>query len=152
MSHIENARRLRPIIEKAVQALDESTALQAVELYPSWEECVDKGTVERSEPGFRFRHRDKLYSCVNANPTFQADWVPGEGTGALYVLVNETNAGTMDDPIPADRGMEYTYGLYYLDPEDGKTYLCARIGEADGGTIVLQYLPHELVGIYFTEV
>ena len=45
--------------------------------------------------------------------------------------------------------MEYTYGLYYLDGEDGKTYLCTRTGEAEGGKIVLQYLPHELIGQYF---
>lgn len=43
-------------------------------------------------------------------------------------------------------------GKYYLDGEDGKTYLCERIGEQSGGKIVLQYLPHELVGNYFTAV
>ena len=48
--------------------------------------------------------------------------------------------------------MEYTYGLYYKDPEDTKLYKCERIGEAAGGKIVLQYLPHELLGQYFTEV
>lgn len=46
--------------------------------------------------------------------------------------------------------MEYEYGKYYLDPEDGKTYLCKRLNET--GTIVLYYLPHELVGQYFEEV
>ena len=48
--------------------------------------------------------------------------------------------------------MEYVYGLYYTDSEDGKLYLCQRTGEAYGGTVVLQYLPHELVGHYFVEV
>ena len=48
---------------------------------------------------------------------------------------------------PALRGIEYEYGKYYLDPEDEKTYLCKR-GE-ETGTIVLQYLPHELIGQYF---
>ena len=42
--------------------------------------------------------------------------------------------------------------LYYKDPEDTKLYKCERIGEAVGGKIVLQYLPHELVGNYFTAV
>ena len=28
----------------------------------------------------------------------------------------------------------------------------AQAGEAAGGTVVLQYLPHELVGNYFVEV
>ena len=36
--------------------------------------------------------------------------------------------------------------------EDGKLYLCQRTGEAAGGTVVLQYMPHELVGNYFVEV
>ena len=48
--------------------------------------------------------------------------------------------------------MEYVYGLYYLDSEDGKLYLCQRAGEAAGGTVVLHYMPHELVGNYFVEV
>ena len=48
--------------------------------------------------------------------------------------------------------MEYVYGLYYTDGEDGKTYKCERTGEAAGGKIVLQYLPHELLGQYFTAV
>lgn len=60
--------------------------------------------------------------------------------------------GSQENPITAARGMTYTYGLYYLDPEDSKIYQCKRTGEADGGTVELQYLPHELVGQYFVEV
>ena len=48
--------------------------------------------------------------------------------------------------------MEYQYGLYYLDPEDSKLYLCKRTGEAEGGKVILQYLPHELIGQYFEEM
>ena len=51
-------------------------------------------------------------------------------------------AGTLENPITAERGMTYTEGLYYYDTQDGKTYLCTR-GET------LHYLPHELVDIYF---
>lgn len=92
----------------------------------------------------------KLYKCQQAH-TSQEGWNPA-ATPALWVVVDVEHAGTQDDPIPASRGMEYTYGLYYLDSEDGKAYLCERTGEAAGGKIVLQYLPHELVGQYFTEV
>ena len=59
------------------------------------------------------------------------------------------HAGTVEDPIPAARGMDYVYGKYYLDPEDNRVYICKRVGEADGGVINLQYLPHELIGQYF---
>lgn len=78
----------------------------------------------------------------NADPNHTPNIVP-----AVFVAINKTNAGTIDDPIPAVRGMEYEYGKYYLDNEDGKIYICKR-GE-ETGTIVLQYLPHELIGHYF---
>ena len=71
---------------------------------------------------------------------------------AIVVTQEVDHAGTQDDPIPAARGMEYEYGKYYLDGEDGKTYLCERTGEQAGGKITLQYLPHELVGNYFKAV
>lgn len=60
--------------------------------------------------------------------------------------------GSQEHPFTAARGMEYEYGKYYLDPEDSKTYLCKRTGEAEGGKVTLQYLPHELIGQYFEEV
>ena len=145
------ARNLRPYIEEAAQSLPDADGLKAKPLYPRWEKLVQLGSVT-AEAGYRFTHNGDLYKCVNANPTFQSDWVPGNGTAALYVRVDEAHAGTLADPIPAARSMEYTYGLYYSDPEDGKVYLCTRTGEAAGGTITLHYLPHELVGLYFQEV
>lgn len=145
------ARNLRPYIEHAAQSLSDADGLKAKPLYPRWEKLVQLGSVT-APAGYRFTHNGALYKCVSENPTFQADWVPGNGTAALYVRVDEAHAGTLADPIPAARSMEYTYGCYYLDHEDGKTYLCARTGEADGGTITLHYLPHELVGLYFQEV
>lgn len=145
------ARNLRPYIEEAAQSLPDADGLKAKALYPRWEKLVTLGSVT-AEAGFRFTHGGNLYKCINANPSFQLDWVPGNGTAALYVRVDETHAGTLEDPIPAARSMEYTYGLYYSDPEDGKVYLCTRTGEAAGGTITLHYLPHELVGLYFEGV
>lgn len=45
--------------------------------------------------------------------------------------------------------MEYYKDKYYLDP-NGKIYLCTRDrDDAPGSGIVLQYLPSELVGVYF---
>ena len=145
------ARSLRPYIEEAAQSLPDAKGLKAKALYPRWEALVKKGSVT-AEAGYRFTYGGDLYKCVNANPTFQSDWVPGNGTAALYVRIDEAHAGTLADPIPAARSMEYVYGRYYYDPEDSKVYLCTRTGEADGGTITLHYLPHELVGLYFQEV
>ena len=151
MNLLELARQTRPYIEKAAQSLSDEDGLKAKALYPRWEALVKKGSVA-AEAGYRFTYGGDLYKCVNANPTFQSDWVPGNGTAALYVRVDEAHAGTLADPITAARSMEYVYGMYYSDPEDGKVYLCTRTGEADGGTITLHYLPHELVGMYFEEV
>ena len=145
------ARTLRPFIEKAAQSLPDADGLKAKALYPRWEKLVQLGSV-KAEGGYRFTYNGDLYKCVNPDPAFQADWIPGNGTAALYVRIDEAHAGTLADPIPAARSMEYTYGMYYADPEDSKVYLCTRTGEADGGTVTLHYLPHELVGMYFEEM
>lgn len=76
-------------------------------------------------------------------------WMPG-GIWEWKKAIPSSNAeGTAEDPISAERGMEYVYGKYYLDPETDGIYLCARAGEEAGGKITLSYLPHELVGQYF---
>ena len=140
----QRAAELRPVIEAAATSLPDDEAATAVELFPTWAYPVSYVVGNRVSDG------GKLYKCQQAH-TSQADWPP-HLTPALWVVVDVTHAGTQDDPIPAARGMEYEYGKYYLDSEDGKTYKCERIGEAAGGKIVLQYLPHELAGQYFTEV
>lgn len=126
------------------QALPDAQALEVPELYERWE----AGTAYAQQHIVR-RPGGRLYRCRQGH-TSQAGWEP-ENTPALWAVLANGEAGTQDDPITAARGMEYTYGLYYRDPEDSKTYLCSRIGETEGGKIVLQYLPHELVGQYFSE-
>ena len=140
----QRAAKLRPVIEAAATSLSDSDAAKAVELFPAWAYPVNYVVGNRVSDG------GKLYKCQQAHAS-QEGWNPA-ATPALWVVVDVTHAGTQDDPIPAARGMEYEYGKYYLDNEDGKTYKCERIGEAAGGKIVLQYLPHELVGNYFTSV
>lgn len=138
------AAELRPMIEAAAMSLPGSDAAKAVELFPAWAYPVSYAVGDRRTDG------GKLYKCRKAH-TSQERWNPA-ATPDLWVVIDVTHAGTQDDPIPASRGMEYEYGKYYLDSEDGKTYLCERTGEAAGGKIVLQYLPHELIGNYFKAV
>lgn len=142
----QRAARLRPVIEAAATSLPDGEAAAAVELFPKWEYPHDYVVGDRVND----ISTNKLYKCVQAH-TSQALWEPA-ATPALWVVIDIAHAGTQADPIPASRGMEYEYGKYYLDSEDGKTYLCERTGEAAGGKIVLQYLPHELTGQYFTAV
>lgn len=138
------AVKLRPIIEQATVSLSDGEAATVPELITAWAYPV------KCNEGERRSYSGKVYKCRQAH-TSQADWTPDK-TPALWAVIDAAHAGTQDDPIPAARGMEYEYGKYYLDGEDGKTYKCERIGEAAGGKIVLQYLPHELAGQYFTEV
>ncbi|MDD7491918.1 MAG: hypothetical protein PUK39_04755 [Clostridiales bacterium] len=138
------AKQLRQLIEQLAVTLADETALTGVELFPAWVVGKAYAVSERAQ------YNGTLYKCVQAH-TSQSDWTPDK-TPALWAVVSKGQTGTIDDPIDAARGMEYTYGLYYKDPDDGKTYICERTGEPSGGTVILQFLPHELIGLYFEEV
>ena len=144
MTQTERARQLRPYIVKASASLTDADAVKAKELYDRWAAGM---AVEVND---RLVYGDRLYRVTQAHTT-QEGWEPDK-VPALFTVIDEQHAGTQDDPIPAAKGMEYEYGKYYTDPEDGKLYLCERTGEQPGGKVTLQFLPHELVGLYFTEV
>ena len=146
------AAELRPVIEQASASLSDDEAAKSPELFPRWADHIG----ETVKPGDRRSDMDEsgVLHVYRVNKgqghTTQENWPP-HSTPAMWTIINVDHAGTQDDPIPAARGMEYTYGLYYKDPEDTKLYLCERIGEQSGNKITLQYLPHELVGQYFKE-
>lgn len=152
MKRPEKARQFRAAASLSAQTATDKQALTMPTMYPYWAANTayggenDPKIVRRPVEG-----RDQLYRCRQAH-TSQAGWEPENYPAGWVAISDGSTAGTVDNPIPAVRGMEYTYGKYYADPEDGNTYLCARTGEAEGGTVVLQYLPHELVGQYFEEV
>lgn len=148
----QRAARLRPVIEQASASLSDGEAAKSPELFPRWADHIG----ETVKPGDRRSDMDEsgVLHVYRVNKgqghTTQENWPP-HSTPAVWTIINVDHAGTQDDPIPAARGMEYTYGLYYKDPEDTKLYLCERIGEQSGNKITLQYLPHELAGQYFKE-
>lgn len=149
---LQQAQAIRDAMNNAGTVLSDAQAAEAKELYPFWsgERVTVYDGTDGIHPQTRARGKESglLYKCRMSHTT-QSDWPP-EITPNMWAVVDVAHAGTIDDPIPAERGMEYEYGLYYLDPEDGKTYLCKRGDET--GTIVLHYLPHEVVGNYFVEV
>lgn len=131
----------REIIEEAVQSIeDDAQALIAAPLYPVWGNLI--GT--EAKAGMRFTHDGDLYKVISAH-VFAEQWVPGIGTESLYKRIDETHAGTQDDPIPYEGNMELTAGLYYA--QDGIVYLCNR----DTGAPVYNALK-DLVGIYVEAV
>lgn len=139
---LEQAQEIRTSIDGLTGTLADADAAKTPMLFLPWEQdtAYTVGDWRRDD--------GKLYKCVTAH-TSQLGWEPHR-TPALWVVIDAGHTGTIEDPIPAARGMEYEYGKYYLDPEDNKTYLCQHGSET--GSIVLQYLPHELVGHYFEEV
>ncbi len=143
---LQQAKAIRASMDAAAGVLTDEQAAKAPRLYPTW---VPGLTVKAGDRLY-YSATDRLYKVISDHTT-QADWAP-DAVPALYTVIDVDHSGTQDDPIPAARGMEYVYGLYYSDSEDGKLYLCQRTGEAESGTVVLQYLPHELVGQYFVEV
>ena len=136
MSHIANARKLRPIIEQAVQSLDDNTGLEAVTLYPEWAAGID------CAQGYKVQRGGLLWRCIQAH-TAQIGWEP-ENAASLWEQINETHAGTLADPIPYSGNMALVNGLYYI--QDGEIYLCTR----DTVNPVYNSLA-ELVGIYVEE-
>lgn len=140
MTYTERALQLRPVIEQASQSLEDAVALTAVELFPQWKELVEKKA--EVEKGFRFQHEGKLYRVEQPEYTFVEHYVPGTaGTESLFSVVDETHAGTIDDPIPYEKNMEIYKGLYYSQYD--VVYLCIR----DSGQPLYHDLS-ELVGSY----
>ena len=117
--------------------LTDEQALAVKSLYPEWETFIGK-TLPK---GYRVQYDGKLWNVrQEVNPVLE-NQPPSIDTAALYEEVNETNAGTKEDPIPYDNNMELFEGKYYS--QDGVTYLCTR----STGQAVYNPLA-ELVGIY----
>ena len=119
------------------QSLTDEQALRCKAIYPTWREIIGQ-TVTL---GFKFTHEDILYKTIQDNLLIQEQYTPGEGTESLYTALDETHAGTLEDPIPYAGNMELESGKYYI--QGGVTYLCNRDTEIP----VHQDLA-DLVGLY----
>lgn len=120
--------------------VDDNTALRMKQFYPTFESIVG----QKVKQGFRFRHGDYLWATVK-ELTIQSHYAPGVGMESLYTKVNETHAGTLEDPIPYDGNMALENGKHYS--QFSTIYLCNR----DTVNPVHHKLD-ELVGQYVVEV
>lgn len=66
---VDLAIKLRPFIEKASIALDDSDALEAIQLFPQWSDSVSY------EVGDRVKFQNVLYKCLQAHIA-QPTWTP----------------------------------------------------------------------------
>lgn len=134
----------RPFTESEVLAMlipqqintltvDDNTALRMLPFYPEWVAGTEYSV------GYKVRRDSKLWRVVQAH-TSQAGWEP-ENAASLWEQINETHAGTIDEPIPYSGNMALTAGLYYM--KDWVIYKCTR----DTGNPVYHTLS-ELVGLY----
>lgn len=134
----EHAYKLRELMHKASASLDDSDALDGVELFPVWQ------TDTAYTVGIRVRYGDKLYKCVQAH-TSQADWTP-DVTPALWTEVAKPGQGdTPDNPIPWSWGLEIYKDKYYSQND------VIYVGIRDSGVGIfadLSALVHNYVEVY----
>lgn len=116
--------KYRAAIEAGSNAVERSDAesLKVKGIYPAWADLIGQ-TAERI--GFKLTHGGKLWKTKQPGYIFTAGWEPGSpGTESLFEEINETYAGTLDDPIPYNGNMELSEGLYYS--QGGVVYRCTR--------------------------
>lgn len=123
------------VIPQQINAIvmDDNTALRMLAYYPEWV------VGETYAAGYKVKRNGKLWRTVQPH-TSQIGWEP-ENTASLWEQINETHAGTADDPIPYDGNMALENGKHYM--QDYVVYLCVR----DTVNPVYNALA-ELVGLY----
>lgn len=134
MTLIERAKQLRPLIVKAAQSLEDKEALTCMEFYDRW----SPNSVEYPK-GYKVKYNGKLYK-VQMEHVSQISWTP-ESAASLFTVINETHAGTLEDPIPYDGNMELFVDTYYI--QDNVVYKCTR----DSG-IAMHHALKDLIGLY----
>lgn len=82
MSYIEQAKKLRPIIEEASKSLADDVAIDAAELFPKWsDESVEYKVNDRVQ------YDGVLYRCVQDH-TSQNSWTPA-AAHSLWALISD---------------------------------------------------------------
>lgn len=121
---LENSRPLtesevsRMLITQQINTLtvDDNTAMRMKDFYPEW--AADTAY----SVGYKVQRGGKLWRVIQAH-TSQAGWEP-ENVASLWEQINETHAGTLEDPIPYEGNMALENGKYYM--QDYTIYLCTR--------------------------
>lgn len=102
--------------------VDDGTALRMKQFYPAWEPGIAYTEAAGRPIGFKVQYDNNLWK-LRQEHTGQTGWEP-ENVPSLWEQINETHAGTLDDPIPYNENMTLESGKYYS--QEGQTYLCSR--------------------------
>lgn len=146
----ELMERTRPLSESEVSRMlitaqintltvDDNTALRMRDFYPEWAAGTAYTEAAKRPMGYKVSRNGKLWR-LRQEHTAQVGWEP-ENVPSLWEQINETHAGTLDDPIPYEGNMALESGKYYH--QDYVIYLCTR----DTINPVYNALA-ELVGLY----
>lgn len=130
------------VAQMQAQTFDDERAQAVKILYPQWQDVIGQ-TVEKK--GYKFVYEDVLYKTIQDDLLIQEQYIPGDGTESMYVVIDETHAGTQENPIPYAGNMELEKGKYYI--QDGVIYLCNR----DTENPVYHNL-RDLIGLYVEKV
>lgn len=123
--------------------IEDATALQMPDLFPSWEDVLAAG--KELPAGRILQDGAQLYRVVQA-VTPQAGQAPhDEGMLAVYRPIDQEHAGTAEDPIPWVMGMDCIAGKHYA--YNGKVYRVAV-----GGSMTPCVWPPDTPGMWQWEV
>lgn len=106
-------------VQKATDIPDEQ-ALEMPDLFYTWDEVLEAG--ELLEANTILNLGGQLYRVVQPVTPQEHQRPDGEGMTAIYRPIDQTHAGTQEDPIPFVYGMDTEQGKYYSS--GGKVYLC----------------------------
>lgn len=103
MTLTELAMKLRPLIEKAMESLDDTDALEAVTLYPAW-----SGDSVSYPVDYRVRDEGVLYKVLQAH-TSQPSWRPSAAP-SLFARVLIPDPDVIPDWVQPDSTNPYMIG------------------------------------------
>lgn len=109
---IDLAIKLRPYIEKAAANLDDTDALEAVQLFPKWEANI---VYEKDD---RVRYENILYRCLQSHNS-QESWTPS-AAASLWAKVLIPDPNTIPEWEQPDSTNAYQIGDKVMF--EGKTY------------------------------
>ena len=109
------------------ETLSDGEALAMPDLFPVWEDVLAAG--EKLTEGTVLRDGETLYRVVQAGGVVPQEHQPphAEGMLAVYRPIELSHAGTADDPIPWEYGMDCHAGQYFS--YEGHVYRVAEGGD-----------------------
>ena len=140
MNEMQQAKALAAAIVAMKMSATDQQALAASALYPTYEDLVARQYAAENA-GYRFQYGGGLWKTLQPGYTFDGVYAPGQGTESVYTRIDESHAGTLEDPIPYEGNMELIAEKYYS--QGGVVYRCTR----GTGQRVFHKL-NDLVGIY----